>query len=148
MIGGEAGFVVRQRPYTNWDEDIPSDCYKWQEVKCNMSHDWGRFINAEARVPSRNSPCGTCHRVFSPGRPTSVFRCHLVSIVSDYRLEGFYPRQRQKFISLVSVSRPALRPTQPPVHWVPGISSGVTHGRGVTLTAPPPLVPRLRMSRS
>jgi hypothetical protein len=40
---------------------------------------------------------------------------------------------------LVSVSRSALGPTQPPVQWVPGVlSSGVKCGRGVTLTNSPP----------
>jgi hypothetical protein len=47
------------------------------------------------------------------------------------------------------VSRPALRPTQPPVQWVPGVlSPGVKRGRGVTLTTLPHLVPRSRMNRS
>jgi hypothetical protein len=36
---------------------------------------------------------------------------------------GFYPRQGQRIFPLSSVSRPALRPTQPPVRWVPGILS-------------------------
>jgi len=36
------------------------------------------------------------------------------------------------------VSRPALRPTQPPVQWVPGVlSPGVKRGRGVTLATHP-----------
>jgi hypothetical protein len=57
---------------------------------------------------------------------------------------GFDPRQRQRIFLLASASRPALRPTQPPVQWVPGVK----RGRGVTLTTHPHLVPRLRMSRS
>jgi hypothetical protein len=36
---------------------------------------------------------------------------------------GFDPRQRQRIFPLSSVSRPALRPTQPPVQWVPGVLS-------------------------
>jgi hypothetical protein len=50
---------------------------------------------------------------------------------------------------LVSVSRPALGRTQPPIQWVPGVlSPGVKRGRGVTLATHPHLVPRLSMSRS
>jgi hypothetical protein len=52
-------------------------------------------------------------------------------------------------LSLASVSRPALGPTQSPVQWVPGVlSSGLKRGRGVTLTTHPHLVPMSRMSRS
>jgi hypothetical protein len=51
--------------------------------------------------------------------------------------------------NLVPASRPALRPTQPRIQWVPGVlSPGAKHGRGVTLTTHPHLVPRLSMSRS
>jgi hypothetical protein len=36
---------------------------------------------------------------------------------------GFDPRQGQRIFPLTSVSRPTLRPTQPPVQWVPGVLS-------------------------
>jgi hypothetical protein len=50
----------------------------------------------------------------------------------------FDSRQRQRFFPLASVSRPALRPTQPPVQMVPGVlSPAVKRGRGVTLTTHP-----------
>jgi hypothetical protein len=42
---------------------------------------------------------------------------------------GFDPRQRQRIFPLSSVSRPALKPTQPPVQWVPGVLSGGRPGR-------------------
>jgi hypothetical protein len=42
-----------------------------------------------------------------------------------------------------------IKPTQPPIQWVPGVlSPGVKPGRGVMLTTHPHLVPRLSMSRS
>jgi hypothetical protein len=48
-----------------------------------------------------------------------------------------------------SVSRPALRLTQPPAQCVPGVLyPGVKRGRSLRLTTHPHLVPRSRMSRS
>jgi hypothetical protein len=35
-------------------------------------------------------------------------------------LSGFDPPQWQRIFPLTSMSRPALRPTQPPIQWVPG----------------------------
>jgi hypothetical protein len=71
-----------------------------------------------------------------------------VIIVSDYGLDDraivVRSRQRQRIFPLTSVSRPALRPNQPPVQWVPGLK----RGRGVTLTTHPHLVPRSIISRS
>jgi hypothetical protein len=61
----------------------------------------------------------------------------------------FDPQQGKRNFLLAPVSRPALGPTQPPIQWVLGVlSPGVKHGRGVTLTTHPHLVPRLSMSRS
>jgi hypothetical protein len=48
-----------------------------------------------------------------------------ISIVSDYRLgdQGSIPGRSKGMFPLASVSRPALRPTQPPVQWVLGVLS-------------------------
>jgi hypothetical protein len=57
---------------------------------------------------------------------------------------GFDPRHR--IFPLACVSRPALRPTQPPIQWIPGVLSlGVNSSRGMTLTTHPHLGPRSRM---
>jgi hypothetical protein len=57
------------------------------------------------------------------------------------------PTEEEDFSS--AASRPALRPTQPPIQWVPGVlSPGVNRGRGVMLTTHPLLVPWLRKTRS
>jgi hypothetical protein len=67
-----------------------------------------------------------------------------VSIVSDYRLATGvrFPAEAKDFSSSLCVQT-TLRPTQPPIQWVPGILSLC-----VTLTTHPHLVPRSRMSMS
>jgi hypothetical protein len=51
---------------------------------------------------------------------------------------GSIPGRGEMIFPLASVSRPALGPTQRPVHWVPGVLSlGLKGGRGVTLTTHP-----------
>jgi hypothetical protein len=64
-----------------------------------------------------------------------------IEVRSLAEAKGFFP--------LTSVSRSALRPTQPPVQWVPVVlSPGLKRGRGVTLTTHPHLVSTSGMSRS
>jgi hypothetical protein len=73
-----------------------------------------------------------------------------VSIVSGRPGDrGSIPGRGEKTFPVSSVSRPAMRPTQPPVQWVPGIlSPGLKRGRGVSLTTHPHLVPKSIMSTS
>jgi hypothetical protein len=57
----------------------------------------------------------------------------------------FDPRQGQRIFLLAPASRQALRLTQPPIQWVPGVlSGGVKRGRGVTLTTHPHLVAEVK----
>jgi hypothetical protein len=72
-------------------------------------------------------------REFKPAWPSHVVefysmegnRDSSVSIVSEYRLDGrgLIPGRGKGFFPLASVSRPALRPSQPRVQWVPGVIS-------------------------
>jgi hypothetical protein len=60
-----------------------------------------------------------------------------VDIVSDYGLgdRGSIPCRGKRILLLASMSRSALRLTQPPVQWVSGVlSPGLKRGWGVTLT--------------
>ena len=68
----------------------------------------------------------------------------IVSLATAYGLDGpgIESRWGRDFLHL---SRPALRPTQPPVQWVLGLSWGVKCGWGVTLTPHPVLVPRSKI---
>jgi hypothetical protein len=61
-----------------------------------------------------------------------------VNIVSLDWTTGVRSPAQAKECPLVSVSRPALGSTLPPVQWVPGVLfPGIKHGRGVTLTSHP-----------
>jgi hypothetical protein len=83
------------------------------------------------------SPCIQNYQV------TSTRTGSIVSRVQTGQPE-FDSWQRKKNFPLASVSRPALKSTEPPMQWVPGLKCC----RGMTLTTHPYLVLRLRMSRS
>ena len=65
-----------------------------------------------------------------------------IGIANYYGLDGSRIESRSGRV-FPHTSRPALDPTQPPLLWVPGLSQAYS-GRGVTLTTPPHLVPRLK----
>jgi hypothetical protein len=60
----------------------------------------------------------------------------------------FDSRQGQEISLFCITSRSALRPTQPPVRWAPGIISQGLSGKGVKLTAHLQLMPRSRTLES
>jgi len=68
----------------------------------------------------------------------------IIGIVTAYGLDGpgIESWWGRDFLHL---PRPALRPTQPPVQWVRGLSWGVKCGRGVTPTPHRLLVPRSKI---
>jgi hypothetical protein len=58
-----------------------------------------------------------------------------VGIATDYGLDG--PGSNLGGYEIFRPSRPALRPTQPPVKWVPGLSGGkVRPGRAADHSPP------------
>jgi hypothetical protein len=68
---------------------------------------------------------GLVFKFFFPGVDMGKSRGNSVSILSDYRLDdrGSVPDRSKGIFPLASVSRPALRPTQPPIRWVKGFIS-------------------------
>ena len=75
-----------------------------------------------------------CQHLHGPGSS--------VGVATRYGLDGpgIESRWGRDFLY---PSRPALGPSQPPIHWVPGLSR-VQSGWGVALTTHPHLAPRLR----
>jgi hypothetical protein len=69
--------------------------------------------------------------------------------VSDYRLDdrGSIPGGKG-FFALTSVSKPAPRPTQTPIQWVPGVLSMGIERPGRDTDDSPHLVPRSGVSRT
>ena len=65
-----------------------------------------------------------------------------VGVATRYELDGPWIESRCGR-DFPHPSRPALGPTQPPTHWVPGRSRGQS-GRGVVLVTHPHLAPRLK----
>ena len=92
-------------------------------------------------VLNRSYKCVIWGFYFAVGGPGSSVR-----IATDYGLDG--PGSNPGWDEIFRPSRPALRPTQPPVKWVPGLSRGLKCGRGVLLTTHPLLLPRSRKSRA
>ena len=68
-----------------------------------------------------------------------------VGIATDYGVDG--PGIESQWDEIFSPSRPALRPTQPPVQWLPGLSGSKVRP-GVLLTTHPLLVPWSWKSRA
>jgi hypothetical protein len=91
---------------------------------------------------------GTKSIVWYTETQKSVVAQSLQCMTIDWMV-GVRSWQRQRIFILVSASRPALGPTQPPIQWVTGaLFLGVNCGRDVMLTTHPLLVPRLRKCRS
>jgi hypothetical protein len=99
----------------------------------------GRFIRYHSVAVTSNQPRIRRKVTFKSNTQNGRSRGSLASVVSDYTLDrGSIPGRGEMIFLLASVSRPALRLTQLPVQWVPGVlSPGVKHGRGVTLTIHP-----------
>jgi hypothetical protein len=86
-----------------------------------------------------------CH---APCEKSASTHSHSETGVMSVRSFIFDPQQTQRISPLASMSRPALRPIQPPVQLAPvggGSFPRVKRGRGVTLTRDPHLVSRTRM---
>jgi hypothetical protein len=99
-------------------------------------------------------PC-TFHNYIGAGVGQTLYNLSMhYSVWLQTGRQGFDRRQRQGLCPLASVSRLALKPTQPHIQWVPGIGTGCSF-RGGGLAWPrhdseplPHLVPRSAMSRS
>jgi len=64
---------------------------------------------------------GSCHTVIC--RTNFLSEVHIFNVIWTIGVLGFDSRQGLGIFLLTTVSRPALGPTQPPFHWVPGALS-------------------------
>jgi hypothetical protein len=113
-------------------------CYPKHTIKCLIL-----CLEISLKLERFLSLWNMLHKTFTY---SFLLPCSSVGIATDYWLDGpgSIPGGDENF----RPSRPALRPTQPPVKWVPGLSRGVKSGRGVLLNTHHLLVPRSRKSRA
>jgi hypothetical protein len=82
-----------------------------------------------------------CHAVFFPPIQWASSRDSSVGIVTAYGLNdrgvGVRVSIGSRIFSFFCISRPALRPTQPPIEWVPGFPRGVKRPERETDHSPP-----------
>jgi hypothetical protein len=141
----------------NWDSEV---CFLYRHIQhsqytpsCGMNHNrmftYVQAIRTEV-FRAYSQPLQTIS-----GKELSVTGAGIAQSVqclaTDWTtgLSRFYLQQTQRIFPLISVSRPALGPTQPPVQWVPWVLSlGTKRGRVVALTTHPRLVPRSWMCTS
>jgi hypothetical protein len=118
---------------------------------CEVTRDNKNHMPQRGYAPPHHSTPPSPY-VLESGQIPIRSRGSSVSIVSDYGLDtgrsGFDPWQGQKIFPPSSVSRSALRSTQPRVQWVPGVFPRGKARPGRDTDHHPHLVLRSMMSRS
>jgi hypothetical protein len=91
------------------------------------------FASTGIRFLTRPVHSEWLYRLSPPG---SLFLIECVNGITDYGLDG--PGPNPGFDEIFRPSRPAMGPTQPPVQWVPRLSSGgkVRPGRAADHSPP------------
>jgi hypothetical protein len=118
-------------------------------VPCHQGHGASSNCGWKKRHPQMQGCCEQSSSKQPTNEPGSS-----VSIVSGYGLDDRAmevrpPGRGETVFPVTPVSRPAVRPIQPPVQWVSGVLSlGLKRGRSVTLITQSHLVPRSRKSTS
>jgi hypothetical protein len=105
------------------------------ENSCNIS-EYLRRSSVMSNIDEQNLLCWVCF--------INCLKRNVLFLITALLLQlGFKLWYRHRILSLASVSRPVLRPTQSPIQWVPELKCA----QGATLTIHPYLVAR-SMSRS
>jgi hypothetical protein len=115
---------------TFWTFQHPH-CRRWWRMKFYLPSFWKRYVSISAKRRSW----------FCFGSRAEVIQS-VQCLTTDWtKMVG--SMAETKVFSLASMCRAALRPTQPPIQWVPDVLFRWSKvGRSVTLTTHPHLVPR------
>jgi hypothetical protein len=117
-----------------WKRWLRRSCFKYSEARtisrtisdytlhlCSLQMSYLDILSHDTKFKKRFTSWNIPHSFCSVTR--SWWRSVSIVLSTDWITGGSIPGRSNGLFPLASVSRPSLRPTQPPVQWVPGVLS-------------------------